>query len=57
MRINLHVYRCAVRSGEPRCLECADFCWAAPAELDALPMSVADRRIAQWVQSGAIPAG
>jgi A/G-specific adenine glycosylase len=49
-RITLHAFRCRVMSGEPRCLDCAAFCWTSPAELDALPMSVADRKIARVLQ-------
>jgi A/G-specific adenine glycosylase len=49
-RITLHAFRCRVVSGEPRCLDCAAFRWASPAELDALPMSVADRKIARVLQ-------
>ena len=46
-RITLHAFRCRLVSGEPRCLDCAAFRWVTPAELDALPMSVADRKVAQ----------
>jgi A/G-specific adenine glycosylase len=46
-RLTLHVFHCRLAAGEPRCLECAAFRWATLAELDALPMSVADRKIAQ----------
>ncbi|MBN1812873.1 MAG: A/G-specific adenine glycosylase [Anaerolineae bacterium] len=49
-RITLHVFRCRVMSGEPCCLDCAAFRWAPLAELDALPMSVTDRKIAQILQ-------
>ncbi len=49
-RITLHAFHCRVASGAPRCLDCAAFRWVPPAELDALPMSVADRKIAQVVQ-------
>jgi A/G-specific adenine glycosylase len=49
-RITLHAFRCRVVSGEPRCLDCAAFRWVSVAELDALPMSVADRKIARIVQ-------
>ena len=45
-RITLHAFRCRLAAGEPRCLDCAAFRWVTLAELDALPMSVADRRIA-----------
>jgi A/G-specific adenine glycosylase len=46
-RITLHAFLCRLQDGEPRCLDCADFRWVSLAELDALPMSVADRKIAQ----------
>jgi A/G-specific adenine glycosylase len=46
-RITLHAFRCRIIAGDPRCLDCAAFRWVDPAELDALPMSVADRKIAQ----------
>ena len=45
-RITLHAFRCRLVVGEPRCLDCAAFRWVRPTELDALPMSVADRKIA-----------
>jgi A/G-specific adenine glycosylase len=45
-RITLHAFRCRLAAGEPRCLDCAAFRWVRPVELDALPMSVADRKIA-----------
>jgi A/G-specific adenine glycosylase len=51
-RITLYAYRCRLLEGELRCLECADLRWIVPGELDALPMSVADRRIARAVQDG-----
>jgi A/G-specific adenine glycosylase len=50
-RITLHAFWCKLVSGEPRCLDCAAFRWVVPAELDALPMSVADRKVAQALQS------
>ena len=57
-RITLHAFRCALRRGEPRCLECADLRWVFPADLEALPMSVADRRIARavqkWIREGVL---
>lgn len=46
-RITLHAFRCRLVTGEPRCLDCAAFRWVAPDELDALPMSVADRKVAR----------
>jgi A/G-specific adenine glycosylase len=52
-RITLHAFRCRLFAGEPRCLDCAAFRWVDLAGLDALPMSVADRKIAQVLQSDA----
>jgi len=49
-RITLHAFRCRLASGSPRCLDCAAFRWATPDEMDALPMSVADRKVAQALQ-------
>jgi A/G-specific adenine glycosylase len=37
--------------GKPRCLDCAAFRWVSLPELDALPMSVADRKIAQVLKN------
>jgi A/G-specific adenine glycosylase len=50
-RITLYAFCCRIVSGEPRCLDCAAFRWMRPAELDTLPMSVADRKIAQALQA------
>jgi A/G-specific adenine glycosylase len=49
-RITLHAFHCRLMAGEPRCLDCAAFRWVSLADLDALPMSVADRKIAQALQ-------
>ncbi len=51
-RITLYAFRCRLLSGEPRCLDCAAFRWATSVELDGLPMSVADRKVARAFQSG-----
>lgn len=45
-RITLYAFACRLAAGEPRCIECDDFRWATPEEIHALPMSVADRKIA-----------
>ncbi|MCP4537675.1 MAG: A/G-specific adenine glycosylase [Chloroflexi bacterium] len=50
-RITLHAFCCGLVSGEPRCVDCAAFRWVVPDELNALPMSVADRKVAQAFQS------
>ena len=51
-RITLHAFRCRLVAGEPRCLDCAAFRWVTEDELDALPMSVADRRVARVLRFG-----
>ena len=45
--ITLHAFICLLVDGQPRCLDCAAFRWVRPPDLDELPMSVADRKIAQ----------
>ncbi len=49
-RITLHAFFCHLSQGEPRCLECAQFRWVQPSDLDQLPMSVADRKIARTLR-------
>lgn len=51
-RITLHAFWCRLIDGRPRCLDCAAFRWVAPPDLDELPMSVADRKIAETLQEG-----
>jgi A/G-specific adenine glycosylase len=50
-RITLHAFTCQLTSGEPICLDCAAFRWVAPADLEGLPMSVADRKVAAALQA------
>lgn len=56
-RVTIHTFHCRLLSGEPRCLDCADFGWVEPADLDTLPMSAADRRIARALQAADREAG
>ena len=51
-RITLHAFLCRLAAGEPRCLDCAAFRWVTPDELDALPMSVVDRKVARALVMG-----
>ncbi len=46
-RITLHAFWCRLDDGEPRCLDCAAVRWMLPTDLDELPMSVADRKVAK----------
>lgn len=48
-RITLYAFVCRLVRGEPTCIECDDFRWATLAEIEALPMAVTDRKIAQAV--------
>ncbi|MEA3309548.1 MAG: NUDIX domain-containing protein [Chloroflexota bacterium] len=48
--LTLTAFRCQHLAGEPRCLECAAFRWAWPAELAVLPMAVTDRQISRLVE-------
>jgi A/G-specific adenine glycosylase len=51
-RITLHAFWCRLRRGQPRCLDCAAVRWVVPNDLDQLPMSVADRKVAQTLREG-----
>ena len=44
-RITLYVYHCRHTSGEPQAIECADWTWARPNELESYAFPTADRRI------------
>ena len=44
-RITLYVYHCRHVAGEPQAIECADWTWARPAELESYAFPTADRRI------------
>ncbi len=52
-RITLHAFACRLAEGSPppQCIDCDDFRWATPEEIAALPMSVADRKIASVLQT------
>jgi hypothetical protein len=51
LHITLTAFLCRLIAGEPRCLDCAAFRWVSPAELDGLPMSVVDRKVARALQA------
>jgi len=44
-RITLYVYHCRHTGGEPEAIECADWTWARPDELESYAFPTADRRI------------
>jgi len=52
-RITLHAFACRLDadSPPPQCIDCDDFHWATQEEIAALPMSVADRKIAGILQT------
>ena len=50
-RITLYAFFSQLKSGTPRCIQCADFHWATMEEIRELPMAVTDRRIAEVVES------
>jgi len=51
LHITLTAFLCRLAAGEPRCLDCAAFRWVCPTELDGLPMSVVDRKVARALQA------
>ena len=52
--VELHFFRCAIASGLPRPLECADFRWVAPEELAQFPLPPADQPLVEALQN-AVP--
>jgi A/G-specific adenine glycosylase len=53
-RITLHAFWCRLKEGEPACLDCAAIRWVLPEDLDELPMSVADRKVAQALRGASL---
>lgn len=51
--ITLHAFCCRLVEGQLRCLDCAAFRWVLPTDLDELPMSAADRKIARALEQRA----
>lgn len=50
-RITLSAFLCRLLEGEPAALDCADWRWVTVEGLEALPMSVVDRRIADLLRN------
>jgi len=44
-RITLHIYHCRHVGGRPRAIDCAEWRWVSPGDLDAYAFPKADRRI------------
>ncbi len=44
-RVTLHVFHCRHTKGEPQAIECADWTWVHPHELDGYAFPTADRKI------------
>jgi len=50
-RITLYAFLCELMDGDPRCIACEDFKWAAVEDLKSLPMAVTDRKISEVVEA------
>jgi A/G-specific adenine glycosylase len=44
-RVTLYVYHCRHAGGEPEAIECADWAWVRPDELESYAFPIADRKI------------
>jgi A/G-specific adenine glycosylase len=44
-RITLHALNCRTLGGQPQAIECADWRWVRPEQLDSFPLSVADQKV------------
>jgi A/G-specific adenine glycosylase len=48
--ITLHAFKARYLSGQPRAVECADWRWIDPAELDDFAFSRADRKVIEYLR-------
>jgi 8-oxo-dGTP diphosphatase len=51
--VELHFFRCAIESGEPHPVDCAELRWVYPHELDRFEFPSADRPIIHSLQRSA----
>ena len=49
MKIKVFLYRCAILTGQPRCIECQALKWATLAEIAQLQLAPADRKIHSYL--------
>ena len=52
-RITLYTYHCRHDGGDPRAIDCADWAWIRPDELDAYAFPTADRKILDALREAA----
>jgi len=50
-KITMHVFQCDYLSGEPKAIECADWRWIEPDELDQFAFSRADQKVIEHLKS------
>jgi A/G-specific adenine glycosylase len=50
-RVRIHAFECTHRSGEPRCITCADFKWVRPGDLGRYAFPAANKKIIQVLRS------
>jgi A/G-specific adenine glycosylase len=53
-RISLHVFECRPMDGDPQALDCADWRWVSPSDLENFAFPVTDQKIIQTLD--AVPA-
>ncbi len=54
--VELHFFKCAIASGLPRPLGCADLRWVAPQELPQFPLPPADQPLVEALQGEGLNA-
>ncbi len=52
--MTLHAHEARLVRGRPRCLQCADYAWVRPADLDRYAFSRADRKIIEQLGPGKV---
>ena len=50
--IDLHVHWARIIKGRPRAIQCADFAWVRPQDMNMYPFSKADLQIVQYLETG-----
>ena len=51
LKIEVHLFSCRIRQGEPQPVECQAFRWVPVRRLAELPLAPADQKIARWLRN------
>ena len=51
-QVELHLFRCGLIEGPPRCLDCLDWRWVSLAEMGELKFLAADEKVIRMLENG-----